>query len=340
MSDRVVAVIIPFFQREKGILLRALNSVVGQKLPAGTMVRILVIDDSSPVSSASEINGLALPDNFNLELVEQPNSGPGGARNRGLDMLNPDETTFVAFLDSDDVWTDDHLALAIAGLGSECDFFFSDHTRFNIDITWFEDLETTRDWKRNPDTYMTVVSGQNQIYRIDTDLLFTGLLNEYLSQTSTIVFRFSRHSQLRFDIEQRSAGEDHLFWLCLAKNSRASVICMKENVFCGRGVNIYYEALEWTSAKVADRYGYLVLFLVKAKEQFELSRQQNAIIDRRLQRYTRAYGYLFIRFLTKRQFPSLPLAQKIFARDPLRIVLIPYYFLSVLPNRAAEAKTW
>lgn len=340
MSDRVVAVIIPFFQREKGILLRALNSVVGQKLPAGTMVRILLIDDSSPVSAASEIKGLALPDNFSLELVEQPNSGPGGARNTGLDMLDPDETTFIAFLDSDDVWTDDHLALAIAGLGSEFDFFFCDHTRFNIDTSWFEDLETTRDWKRNPDTYMTKVSGLKQTYRIDNDLLFNGLLNECLSQTSTVVFRFSRFSQLRFDIEQRSAGEDHLFWLCLAKHSCASVICMKENVFCGRGVNIYYEALEWTTAKVADRYGYLVLFLVKAKEQFELSRQQSAIIDRRLTRYTRAYGYLFIRFLTKRQSPSLPVARKIFARDPLRIVLIPYYFLSVLPNRATEAKTW
>lgn len=340
MSDRGIAIIIPFFQRESGILLRALNSVVGQQLPAGMRVQIVVIDDSSPVSAASEIKGLVLPDNFALELVEQSNSGPGGARNAGLDMLDVNQTEFVAFLDSDDVWSDDHLALAIAGLGSESDFFFCDHTRFNIDTSWFEDLETTRDWKRNPDTYMTEISGLNQIYQIDNELLFNGLLNECLSQTSTVVYRFSRHNQLRFDIEQRSAGEDHLFWLSLAKNSRASVICMKENVFCGRGVNIYYEALEWTSAKVADRYGYLVLFWVKAKEQFELSRQQNDIIDRRLQRYTRAYGYLFIRFLSKRQFPSLPLAQKIFARDPKRIVLIPYYFLSVLPNRAAEAKTW
>lgn len=340
MCDRVIAVIIPFFQRENGILLRALNSVVQQNLPSGTTVKILVVDDSSPVSARCETDGLALPEGFVLQLVEQTNSGPGGARNTGLEMLDADEIEFVAFLDSDDEWKEDHLALAIAGLGREFDFFFCDHTRFNIDTSWFEDLETTRDWKQNPGTYMAEMSGLEQLYQIDNDLLFNGLLNEYLSQTSTVVFRFSRHAQLRFDTEQRNAGEDHLFWLCLAKNSRASVICMQENVFCGRGVNVYYEALEWTTAKVADRYGYLVLFLVKAKEQFELSRQQNAIIDRRLKRYTRAYGYLFIRFLSKRQFPSLPVAQKIFARDPWRIVLIPYYFLSVLPNRAAEAKTW
>lgn len=340
MSDRIIAVIIPFFQRENGILRRALASVFGQEIPSRTSVRILIIDDNSPVSADTEINGLVVPEGFSLEVIEQSNSGPGGARNTGLDLLDPEEIEFVAFLDSDDVWKEDHLALAIAGLGNEFDFFFCDHTRFNIDTSWFEDLETTRDWKRNPDAYVTELSGLEQIYQIDKELLFNGLLNEYLSQTSTVVFRFPRHRELRFDTEQRNAGEDHLFWLCLAQNSRASVICMKENVFCGRGVNIYYEALEWTSAKVADRYGYLVLFLVKAKKQFELSRQQTEIIDRRLNRYTRAYGYLYIRFLSKRQFPSFPVTQKIFARDPLRILLIPYYFLSVLPNRAAEAESW
>lgn len=42
------AVIIPFYQREAGILSRALDSVDGQILPEGHSLTVFVIDDESP----------------------------------------------------------------------------------------------------------------------------------------------------------------------------------------------------------------------------------------------------------------------------------------------------
>ena len=41
-----------------------------------------------------------------VQVIVQPNGGPGSARNTGLDSAPPD-TRYIAFLDSDDEWTPD-----------------------------------------------------------------------------------------------------------------------------------------------------------------------------------------------------------------------------------------
>src|SRR5437867_5669970 len=110
-----VSVIVPFFQRQPGLLSNAIKSVCRQTIDGS--VDVLVVNDESPVNPDAEIPD-SLPANIRVRLLAQRNGGPGAARNRGLDQVSP-ETTYVAFLDSDDAWEPNHLRNAVAALGND-----------------------------------------------------------------------------------------------------------------------------------------------------------------------------------------------------------------------------
>jgi glycosyltransferase involved in cell wall biosynthesis len=57
--------------------------------------------------------------------ARQPNAGAGSGRNNGLNAV-PDDVTYVALLDPDDVWADDHLEQAMAAMRPGYDFYFRD----------------------------------------------------------------------------------------------------------------------------------------------------------------------------------------------------------------------
>ena len=72
-----VAVVIPYFQRQPGILRRALASVLAQDVPTGVNVRILVVDDESPLPANEELEGFTVSKPFSLTVLSRPNGGPG-----------------------------------------------------------------------------------------------------------------------------------------------------------------------------------------------------------------------------------------------------------------------
>lgn len=107
MENACLVIVIPYFQRQPGVLQRALASVARQAgcpLP----VRVLVVDDASPVPPEPELAAIAWPEGVRVEILRRPNGGPGAARNTGLDAAGAD-TLCVAFLDSDDAWSADSL---------------------------------------------------------------------------------------------------------------------------------------------------------------------------------------------------------------------------------------
>ncbi len=93
------------------MLRRALTSVLGQKLPPAVSVHIIVTDDGSPAPSEPEIEGLLIAPPFKRNSIRQVNEGVGAARNSSLKAVPPD-TTYVAFLDSDDLWEPTHLCFS------------------------------------------------------------------------------------------------------------------------------------------------------------------------------------------------------------------------------------
>jgi succinoglycan biosynthesis protein ExoW len=340
-SDRVtqIAVIIPFFQREAGILERALRSVAAQRLPPGIALTVIVVDDGSPISPGPEIEAVPLRAADQLILVEQRNGGPGDARNRALDMVDPDVVSFVAFLDSDDEWGETHLAEALAALGEAHDFYFCDHTRFNIAHSWFEEREATRRW-RAEGAGLTPLHDIENCFRVAPRLMFDASLTEYLSQTSTVVFRATPQNLHRFDPDLRGAGEDQLFWVMLSRSARSIVISYNRNAHCGAGVNIYYSAFDWKKPETTDRYGYLLLFLAKLRRRFPEECRQSPAFAALFERRKKAYGFLFMRSLFRARRAKFRLFARLWKIDPGVSLALPFYSVPVLAGERRNALLW
>ena len=91
----MISVVIPYFQREAGVLRRALASVaaqVGVTMP----VEVLVVDDASPMPADIELATMEWPTGFSARLIKRANGGTGAARNTGLDSVAvATEYTFI-----------------------------------------------------------------------------------------------------------------------------------------------------------------------------------------------------------------------------------------------------
>ncbi|EKX58903.1 Beta-1,3-glucosyltransferase [Rhodobacter sp. AKP1] len=332
------AVIIPFYQREAGILSRALDSVDGQILPEDHSLTVFVIDDESPVSARSEVEGRQ--GKVPVRLIAQKNGGPGAARNAGLDAVAAEGFDRVAFLDSDDIWQPTHLADALDLLARGYDFHFCDHQRTDDDITYFERTPALRRMREERHAGVTVLDAEAPILAFDQPSIMAASVDTYLSQTSTVVVRQGFVETLRFDPRLRNAGEDQLFWLSLIAAGARTVVSWKMNVLCGRGVNVYFDAFDWKSTKVVDRTGYMLMFFHTVGRRLSLTASDRRTVADRIRRYRRAYSYLFLRALLQGRVPTLSLTWKLAALDPGLVPAMPLRFLAVLPNREAESLQW
>jgi len=225
-----IAIIIPYFQREEGILTRALRSIAGQDYTGPCTV--IVIDDASPLPADKEIQNIALPKSMNLKLIHQLNNGPGGARNRGLDEILDTSTDFVAFLDSDDEWTPNHLNRAVTALEQGYDFYFSDIYQLDQKISAFE-----RGKKINPAEHHQL-SRPEDSYEYIGDMIEQILFGNIIG-TPSVVYRLQSLASLRFQTILRRAGEDYLFWIGCAKAGARFCFSSRVEVRCGHGVNIF-----------------------------------------------------------------------------------------------------
>ena len=116
------AVVIPYYQREPGVLRRTLASVATQD--TRDSVSVYVVDDESPASPEPEIRATDWPAHIQCKLIKQANRGPGAARNRAFDSLEGE--AFVALLDSDDTWEPHHLSSARYAFDLGFDYYSAD----------------------------------------------------------------------------------------------------------------------------------------------------------------------------------------------------------------------
>ncbi|MCK4872328.1 MAG: glycosyltransferase family 2 protein [Phycisphaerales bacterium] len=96
-----VSVVIPVYNRE-GIVEHAIRSVQAQTF---SDFELIVVDDGSADDSAGVVRRLAADDE-RIKVIEQANTGAGGARHAGI---KASVAPFVAFLDSDDSWEPSYL---------------------------------------------------------------------------------------------------------------------------------------------------------------------------------------------------------------------------------------
>jgi glycosyltransferase involved in cell wall biosynthesis len=101
-----VSVIVPLFNKAAYVS-RALASISSQTFAD---FEVIVVDDGS-TDGGSEI--VASHDDSRVRLVSQQNSGPGAARNRGVEQS---QGALLAFLDADDEWLPHYLEASVAGM--------------------------------------------------------------------------------------------------------------------------------------------------------------------------------------------------------------------------------
>jgi glycosyltransferase involved in cell wall biosynthesis len=106
-NDPLISVVIPAYNAAVYIG-PTLETVFAQTF---TNFEVIVVNDGSPDTAALE-SGLG-PYRSRIRYIRQENRGPSGARNTAI---RDARGTYIAFLDSDDVWLAQHLERQVAML--------------------------------------------------------------------------------------------------------------------------------------------------------------------------------------------------------------------------------
>src|SRR6516225_4468522 len=106
-----IAAVIPLYN-VGDFIEEAIHSVLKQTRPAD---EILVVDDGSTDDGPSKIERLAAK--HPITLLRKQNGGQSSARNMAIKYSQCD---YIAFLDQDDVWYDDHLAVLAEPFLTSC----------------------------------------------------------------------------------------------------------------------------------------------------------------------------------------------------------------------------
>jgi succinoglycan biosynthesis protein ExoW len=314
-----VAVVIPYFQTRAGILSRALNSVLAQKLPPDTRVEIIVVDDGSPHRARAEIGVLALTEEYGLTVIEQPNAGVSCARNAALRAV-PRDTTFIAFLDSDDIWHPDHRATALKALGNDGDFYFCDTRRLNMPQTAFSGTGFTDFIAANG------TARGDDLYQLDSTAFFDRSIRRgHAYRTPTVVYRRAAAPDLMFDRSLRLAGEDCLFFFELLGRCKSIRCSTRLLVTCADGVNIHSSKSTWDDPGHLAKHMAQLLAFARWRQRLWLSPEHDRLIVGSILRARALFAFLTIRyFLKKRVTWSMELRDMVRA-DPDFLRWYPRY---------------
>ncbi len=320
-----LAVVIPYYQRRSGILTRAVRSALAQA--GAPEVVILVVDDGSPVPARDEIANLIATHADRVRVIEQDNAGPGAARNAALNAV-PEGTRYVAFLDSDDEWTANHLSRAVAALRRGYDCYFSDLYHLDMEISSFA-RSGVPDLARH-----RRLEGAEAIYEFSDDM-FTQVVDYNVMIASTVVYDFVRFPDIRFRTEYAHAGEDYIFWLELVRAGARFVFSTQPECRRGHGVNVY-DSAGWGSsdylARVCDEIRYRRHILTALKPEPTHIR----ILKERINRHRELFALALLGRLRRGRWRALGDLRRLFRIDPMGALQLPYRALTGVSHRPSR----
>ncbi len=199
MTQPLVSAIIPTFNRAQP-LIKAVASVLDQSYPN---IEIIVVDDGSTDNSSDILRNRFGSQIRILRLLR--NHGVSYARNRGIELSRG---SFIAFLDSDDLWEPEKTARQLAFMMADYDILIS-----QTDEIWI------RNGKRvNPCKHHQKPSG----------FIFAECLPLCAVSPSAVMMRRRFFSQVGLFDEKLPACEDYDLWLRAA--CRYPVSLLSENL--------------------------------------------------------------------------------------------------------------
>ncbi len=210
----MVSVIMPAYNAAAYIA-QSIDSVLEQSHRA---LELIVVDDGSLDATAAIVELYRRADP-RVQLVRIPNSGkPSIARNTGIALATGD---YLSFLDSDDYWHPERLALAVAGMQAHPEWIASFHDLEMVDVAGRQlgptYLQNGR-FLQAADRYLRPLDGRwydcNERFFVFMSLRFGAV-----HTLSILIDRRQAGAELRFD-ENYVICEDTDLWLRLALRGR------------------------------------------------------------------------------------------------------------------------
>jgi glycosyltransferase involved in cell wall biosynthesis len=184
-----VSVVIPSYNRG-AMLIEAVESVLAQSF---TDIEIIVIDDGS----TDPTEALIQPYLDRITFRRQQNAGVAAARNHGIRLARG---AFICFLDSDDQWRPNKLAVQLAVARSRPEYGL-----IASEIQAFDDRGLVEG------------RGKASMYKIRNGRVLDDLLFSNWIQTSTVMVRRECLEKVGgFDEDVGQFGEDWLLWMRIA----------------------------------------------------------------------------------------------------------------------------
>ncbi|PPD35123.1 MAG: hypothetical protein CTY19_03215 [Methylomonas sp.] len=318
-----ISVIIPYYQKEEGILGRCLNSVYNQTYKYS--LEIIIVDDESPIDANEEVcqsqNDAKIP----LKIIRQKNAGPAGARNKGLDSITHD-TCYVAFLDSDDEWTPDHIENAVAALEAGYDFYFSDIYQLGQDISAFN-----RAKRINIDEHPHILLGCSFLHHYTGDMAEQIIVGNIIG-TPSVVYRYQANPTLRFREDLIKAGEDYLFWLSFCQENNKIAFSSKPEVICGKGVNIY-SGTQYGTPESLELMFYETKYRKIILQEFNTSEYSKKYLTNKIKTIEETFLSSLFHIIKSSGKLNLTILLKYFSLHPQFLLNIPLNLLNYLKRK-------
>ncbi len=163
-----IDIIIPLYNKARTIA-RAIQSVCHQTVADW---RLFIVNDGSTDDGADIVRSINEP---RLTMIQQENTGPGGARNTGIAAGN---APYLAFLDADDEWYPWYLANALSAIKKNDVAIVG-----TMYYQWPQQQDMTAIWAN-----WGITPGIHQL-RGNEDPVWTGHLTPFYSPWNTLALR-------------------------------------------------------------------------------------------------------------------------------------------------------
>jgi glycosyltransferase involved in cell wall biosynthesis len=202
-TNPLVSVVIPTHNSGRFIV-QALEGVLAQTYPHH---EVIVVDDGSTDDTAELLRPFA----DRIRYHQQPNRGPSAARNAGIALATG---ALVCFLDADDGWLPDKLALQVA--------FMAAHREVGLAFADAEEWEGTE--VRKPSLVSSAIYASDVLSQTPLNDAFRKLVMENFIPTSTVMVRKECFADAGVFDETLVSVEDRDLWLRVA--GRWPIACL------------------------------------------------------------------------------------------------------------------
>ena len=269
---------------------------------------LIVVDDGSTDDTASLVERITAHDPRVRRVVNGHRSGPGGARDQGIEESNGE---LIAFLDSDDRWLPRKLELQLAQLAARPDvgmvagdYWIVDQERDRSIRASVELLDTLARWDADELTRRLVpcerIRGDLSVIAEREAILSQSIAGHLWIQTSCVMIQREVLDDVGVFDEEVPRTEDIRLWLRINERHRIGYLNQPLAVYniTGRseagGPRYERQAEERRHSEYAELRHHVKLFRFIAK-RFDLTAEQRLLLRRQLGRRYRQIGFRFRR---------------------------------------------